>query len=243
MCSIVKGNEIMSDLIDIRKSYVKFLGSSNAWRSSLKSVLYSKKFCCYLTKECLAEHIGEFPFSHPYRNNFLPIIFEKKIYLFRSQSFKRKKIPFLEIIENNDSLKFEEYVQRSKIEKISYSSLQTLINSEDYTDLHIKIKFNHDNIDYELITKVEYINFNVKKSTKQYFQPIMGYVPMINNRKLSYGYCVINISNGIEQNLQFLLNKDINLFQINENDYLIKKILKKPLIYLHFYFAKQISLI
>ena len=121
--------------------------------------------------------------------------------------------------------------------------MQTLINSEDYTDLHIKIKFNHDNIDYELITKVEYINFNVKKSTKQYFQPIMGYVPMINNRKLSYGYCVINISNGIEQNLQFLLNKDINLFQINENDYLIKKILKKPLIYLHFYFAKQISLI
>ena len=95
MCSIVKGNEIMSDLIDIRKSYVKFLGSSNAWRSSLKSVLYSKKFCCYLTKECLAEHIGEFPFSHPYRNNFLPIIFEKKYIYFVLNHLREKKFRFL----------------------------------------------------------------------------------------------------------------------------------------------------
>ena len=80
----------MSDLIDLRKSYIKFSGEENAWRSNLKSILYSEKSCCYLTKECLSEEIGSLPFSHLYKNNFLPIILDEKIYIFRAQSFKEK---------------------------------------------------------------------------------------------------------------------------------------------------------
>ena len=228
----------MPDFIDLRKSYVKFFGSENAWRSNLKSILYSEKLCCYLTKECLSEEIGKFPFSHPHRNSFLPIILDKKIYIFRSQSFKKKNIPLLEILENDHSLKFKKYIQSSKIIKFNFQTVQRLINLEQYKDLYIKIQFNHDEIEYDLITKVEYINFNVKKSSNQYLQPIMGYVPMIYNKKLSYGYCVINISDGIEQNLQFLLNKDINLFQINKNDHMIKKFLKNTLNVLTFIFCK-----
>ena len=61
---------------------------------------------------------------------------------------------------------------------------------------------------------------------------------MIYKKKLSYGYCVINILDGIEQNLQFLLNKDVNLFQVNQNDHLIKKFLKKALNLSTFLFCK-----
>ena len=227
----------MSDLIDLRKSYIKFSGEEKAWRSNLKSILYSEKSCCYLTKECLSEEIGKFPFSHPHRNEFLPIILDKKIYIFRSQSFKRKNIPLLEILENDNLLKFKEYIQRSKIIKFNALKMQRDIHSKKYKDLYIKIQFNQDKIEYELITKVEYINFNVKKSSNQYLQPIMGYVPMIYKKKLSYGYCVINILDGIEQNLQFLLNKDVNLFQTYQGD-LIKKLLKKIFNYFTFLFRK-----
>ena len=62
----------MSDLIDLRKSYIKFSGEENAWRSNLKSILYSEKSCCYLTKECLSEEIGKFPFITALCNAVLP---------------------------------------------------------------------------------------------------------------------------------------------------------------------------
>lgn len=121
----------MPDLIDLRKSYINFFGSKNAWKSNLKSILYSQKFCCYLTKECLSEEIGKFPFSHPHRNEFLPIILDKKIYIFRSQSFKRKNIPLLEILENDNLLKFKEYIQRSKIIKFNALKMQRDIHSKN----------------------------------------------------------------------------------------------------------------
>ena len=147
-------------------------------------------------------------------------------------------MPLLEILENDNLLKFKEYIQRSKIIKFNALKMQRDIHSKKYKHLYIKIQFNQDKIEYELITKVEYINFNVKKSSNQYLQPIMGYVPMIYKKKLSYGYCVINILDGIEQNLQFLLNKDVNLFQVNQNDHLIKKFLKKALNLSTFLFCK-----
>ena len=61
---------------------------------------------------------------------------------------------------------------------------------------------------------------------------------MISKNKISYGYCVINILNGIEQNLQFFLIDDMSLFQTYQGDSAIKKLLKKMFNNFTFLFRK-----
>ena len=162
----------------------------------------------------------------------------KKYIYFVLNHLKRKVTPLVEKVEDNDLLKFKKYFQRSKIKKLNFKSVQRLIYSEKYEELFIKIQFNYDKIEYKLISKVEYINFNAKKSSNQYLQPIFGYVPMISKNKISYGYCVINILNGIEQNLQFFLIDDMSLFQTYQGDSAIKKLLKKMFNNFTFLFRK-----
>ena len=79
----------------------------------------------------MSEEIASLPFSHLYKNNFLPIILDEKIYIFRAQSFKEKVTPLVEKVEDNDLLKFKKYFQRSKIKKLNFKSVQRLIYSEN----------------------------------------------------------------------------------------------------------------
>ena len=60
---------------------------------------------------------------------------------------------------------------------------------------------------------------------------------MISKNKISYGYCVINILNGIEQNLQFFLVDDMSLFQTYQRDSAIKKLLKKTFNYFYIFIS------
>ena len=57
------------------------INKDNSWRTSTKSLLVNltdnKKY--YLTKECRAEHIGQYPFLHQSQSEFC-IIFEDKKY-------------------------------------------------------------------------------------------------------------------------------------------------------------------
>lgn len=213
----------MSKLVDLRKSFAEFSGNnskSNKWRSQIKSYISSKEINGYLTKECLAEYIGKEPFSHSHRNEFLPIILNDQIYVFRSQSLKQNKISLMEL--NND-LQFNLQLYKSKIYKIKFKTILKSLKSKSFKDIYIEIKFNFEGNNHTLINKVDYLNFS---HNKRYIQPIMGYVPMFIGNKLSYGYCVINIKDGVEQKLQFLLKEDIKLFTINKNDNFIKRKIK-----------------
>ena len=226
----------MSELIDLRKSTLEFSGvteKSNKWRSQIKSFITSKKSKIYLTKECLSEHISKEPFSHPHRNEFLPILLNNKIFIFRSQSFKLKNIP---LIERTENLSFKKQFYNSKICIVEYNELLEHLKKQNFIDLFIKINFKYKNNDFQLVSKIEYVNFC---NSQNYVQPILGYIPMFIENQISFGYCVINIKNGIEQKLQFLLKEDIKLFQHHQNENFLKYNLKNILNLIMFLFRRS----
>ena len=62
---------------------------------------------------------------------------------------------------------------------------------------------------------------------------------MFIENQISFGYCVINIKNGIEQKLQFLLKEDTKLFLYHQNENFLKYNLKNILNFIMFIFRRS----
>ena len=59
--------------IDIHNSVIHFIEKKNSWRTNIESILITENKKIYLVKECRAEKVGEHPFLHIGRYEFLGI--------------------------------------------------------------------------------------------------------------------------------------------------------------------------
>ena len=77
---------------------------------------------------------------------------------------------------------------------LNLKKAHALISSRKVKNVICKLDYKLDNQSYSLVSKCEYINFNIQSSTKKYLQPIIGYVPFIlkDEKKVAYVVCNLN---------------------------------------------------
>ena len=230
-------------VINLRKSFIHIVGKSSTQRVNIQSILSTENKKIFLLKESRAEIIGEHPFFHPGRYEFLGIIEDEKTNFIRTYAVDSNKGN----IELNAEQKNKKYIVESDVDYLSFEKIHEIIVTAIPNNIFCEIKYDYENIKYSLITKCEYINYNTEKNSVKYLQPIMGYVPFILNNTLRYGYVALNINEKVNGNLEFLLCEKSSLFSIRENNNLIKKLIKETLNKLLFFskknnFSKLISL-
>ena len=229
--------------IDLEKSFVHFIGQKNSFRTNIKSILAFENNSFFLVKECRAELVGQNPFSHTGRYEFLGVVDKDNTYFIRTEPLDNNSSN----IELNNKIKNKKNIFMTDVEYLSFEKNNEIISSNELSNIYCEIEYEYKNIKYNLISKCEFINYNTLKDNVKYLQPIMGYVPFILNNKLSYGYVAFNINEKSNGNLEFLLCEKSPLFSVNEKDNWVKKIIKKILNNLIFFtkknnFSKLISL-
>lgn len=229
--------------IDLEKSFIHFIGQKNSFRTNIKSILTFENNSFILVKECRAELVGLNPFNHTGRYEFLGIVEKDKTHFIRTEPLDGN----LTNLELNTRIKNIKNIVMTDIEYLSFEKLNEIVSSNVPLNIHCEIEYEYENIKYNLISKCEFINYNTLKDDGKYLQPIMGYVPFISNNDLRYGYVVLNITEKVNGNLEFLLCEKSSLFNISKKDNLIKKLIKKTFNNLIFFskknnFSKLISL-
>jgi len=221
--------------IDIDKSVIHFIEEENSWRTDIESILITENKKIYLVKECRAEQVGEHPFLHIGRYEFLGIIEDDKTHFIRTSATGDKKSN----LQLNAPIKNKKYIIKSNVEYLNFEEVYKIVSSGKTNNIYCEIEYLYEGIKYNLITKCKYINYNTKKSDEKYLQPIMGYVPFIINNKLRYGYVALYV--GVKQNgyLEFLLNKKSNIFTINSEENFIKFYIKKILNTMLFFYKQN----
>jgi len=213
-------------MINIDKSFIHFVGEKNSWRTNIKSILSTENKKFFLVKECRAESVGEHPFfNHPSRYEFLGIITDDKTHFIRTSSVDVNKGN----VQLNAPTKNKKYIVESNVNYLSFEEVNEIVLSGKTINIYCEIEYEHEGIQYSLISKCEYINYNSKKNGDKYLQPIMGYVPFILKNQLRYGYVVLNVNEKKNGYLEFLLNEKTAIFNINQNKNLIKFFIKKIL--------------
>ena len=230
--------------INLNKSFVHFIESKNSYRANIKSILTFKNNSLFLTKECRAELIGEKPFYHTGRYEYLAIEDNYGTSVLRTYSLDCKKTN----LKYQSSKKNKKNILTSNIKYLSFNEVYEIVSSNNPTNIFCEIEYEFENKKYNLITKCEYINYNSDKSEEKYLQPIMGYVPFVLNNIISYGYVVLYVKkDGVNGNLEFLISEKNSLFTIGKNENIIRKLIKLILNNLLFFskkneFSKYISL-
>ena len=231
--------------IDLKKSFVHFIGPKNSWRTNIKSILTFENNSLFLVKECRAELVGANPFNHPGRYEFLGIVDDDKTHFIRTKpldgNFKN--------IQLDAQIKNKKNIVKADIEYLSFERVNEIVSSDETSSIYCEIEYEYESIKYNLTSKCEYINYSTLKNNEKYLQPIMGYVPFILDNNLRYGYVVIKVNEKVNGNLEFLLNEKSSLFSssLDGKDNLIKKLIKNILNNLLFFmkqnnFTKLISL-
>tara|TARA_B110000483_G_C18049393_1_gene485868 strand:- start:54 stop:809 length:756 start_codon:yes stop_codon:yes gene_type:complete len=229
--------------IDLKKSFVHFIGTTNSWRTNIKSILTFENNTLFLVKECRAEHLGANPFNHSKRYEHLGIVDGDKTHFIRTKpldvNFKN--------IQLNIQKKIKKNIVKADIEYLSFERVHEIVSSDETSNIYCEIEYEYESIKYNLTSKCEYINYNTLKNSEKYLQPLMGYVPFILNNNLTYGYVVIEVNEKVNGNLEFLLNEKSSLLSLDGKDNLIKKLIKNILNNLLFFmkqnnFTKLISL-
>ena len=230
--------------INLKKSFVHFLGPKNSWRTNIKSILTYENNSLFLVKECRAEIIGEKPFYQIGRYEYLAIEDNYGTSAFRTYSLDYKKTN----LKYQSSTKNKKNILKSDIKYLSFNEVNEIVSSNNPSNIFCEIEYEFENKKYNLITKCEYINYNSDKSEEKYLQPIMGYVPFVLNNIINYGYVVLYVKkDGVNGNLEFLISEKNYLFTIGENENIIRKLIKLILNNLLFFskkteFSKYISL-
>ena len=230
-------------VINIHESFIHIGDKRNFWRTNIKSILSTENKKIFLVKECRAELVGEHPFFHPGRYEFLGIIEDDKTHLIKTSVVDGNKGN----TQLNAQLKNKKYIVESNVNYLSFEKIHEIVSSGKTNNIYCEIKYEYEGIKYSLITKCEYINYNAEKNSDKYLQPIMGYVPFILKNQLRYGYVVLNVNEKKNGCLEFLLNEKTAIFNINPKQNLIKFFIKKILnIFLFFTkkndFTKLISI-
>ena len=222
-------------VINIHKSSIHFVGEKNSWRTNIKSILSTENKKIFLVKECRAELIGEHPFFHAGRYEFLGIIEDDKTHLIRTSVVDGNKGN----TQLNAQLKNKKYIVESNVNYLSFEKVNEIVSSGKTNNIYCEIEYEYEAIKYSLISKCEYINCNIAKNGDRYLQPIMGYVPFILKNQLRYGYVVLNVNEKKNGCLEFLLNEKTAIFNINQKKNLIKFFIKKILNIFIFFMKKN----
>ena len=210
------------NLLDLEKSYIYFgCNADNCWRASIKSTLTdltdNKTF--YLTKECRAERIGQYPFTHPAKselciivenNNFKYLIRDNPV--LKKNDFDKTCYDIVSLRKNENEI----VLTKTDYELLDYDNVLKHLNNRTLENIYCKLEYNFQNKKYSIFSKVEYINFpgfNVKnrKLDDNYLQPIMGYIPFKKDEKIYIAYVVRYISLKLEGNLEFRLRANTKL--------------------------------
>ncbi len=225
------------NILDLENSYIYFnTNKENCWRGSIKSTLTdrtnNKTF--YLTKECRAERIGQYPFEHKAKSEICIVVENKNCrYLirdnpvFKEKDFDNHHYRTHTLQENKD----EVILTKADYEILDYESILKHLNNKTLKDIYCKLNYTFQNKNYSVFSKVEYINFpgsNVKNKEldTNYLQPIMGYVPFENNGKIYIAYVARYINPKIEGNLEFRLRANTELSNFYYGVYSLKVRLK-----------------
>lgn len=208
--------------LDLENSYLYFgCNKDNCWRTSIKSTLTNttdnKTF--FLAKECRAEKVGQYPFTHPAKSELCIVVEDKNCkYLirdnpvFKNDDFDSHHYGTQSLKENED----EVILKKTDYELLDYENVLKHLNNRSLENVYCKLDYTFQNKSYSVFSKVEYINFpgskvNNRKLDTNYLQPIMGYVPFENNGKIYIAYVVRYISPKLEGNLEFRLRANTKL--------------------------------
>jgi len=234
--------------INLEKSFLfAHINKYNSWRSSVKSLLINltdnKKY--YLTKECRAESIGQYPFTHPAKSEMCIIFEDKKLkYLIRDNPVLKKNdfdnhhYQIVPIKENEDKV----IVTETDYDLLDYNNTLNFLKNRSLENIYCKLDYNFQNKKYSIFSKVEYINFPGSNSKNRnydtsFLQPIMGYVPFEQDGKIFITYVVRYTSPKLEGNLEFILRANTNFPKFNYSSNSLKGRLKRFLVSL-LYFIK-----
>ena len=192
----------------------------------------NKKY--YLTKECRAEHIGQYPFLHQSQSEFCIIFEDKKLkYLIRNSPVSKKNdfdnhhYDIHSLKENEDKVILTE----TDYDLLDYNNTLNILNNRSLENIYCKLDYNFQNKKYSIFSKVEYINFpgsnsKNRKLDTSFLQPIMGYVPFEKDGKIYIAYVARYTSPKLEGNLEFRLRANTKLSNFYYGDYGLKVRLK-----------------
>ena len=220
-------------MVDIENSSIYLLGEKNCWRANVKSILFSKDKSFILTKECRSEKISlSNPFDHPDRNEIMALIENDQVYILRSHSIVlNSKYE----ITREDKIKAIKNLPEKNFKTLEFKKAHTLISSRKIKNIICKLDYKLDNQSYSLISKCEYINFNIQSSSKKYLQPIIGYVPFILKGEKKVAYVACNLNEEKNSDIFFIVRDRTYIFNTKKNSFFtnfIKKILNHCVFFL-----------
>ncbi len=208
-------------MLDLENSYVYFnCGEVNCWRGAIKSTLtnITDNKTYYLTKECRAEIIGQYPFKHQSNSEICIIVKDKDCKyairdnpIFKNDDFDNHHYHMVSLKESND----EVILTKTNYELLDYENILEHLYNRTLENIYLNLDYTFQNKKYSIFSKVEYLNFPgsmVDKKTEKnrtldtnYLQPIIGYVPFENNGKIHIAYVARYISQNLQGNLEFRL--------------------------------------
>jgi hypothetical protein len=222
-------------LTNLNKSFIHFINKKNTHRNNIKSILTTEKKKYFLTKECRAELIGKDPFSRQKKYEFLNIIEGDKNFYIRTAPTGIKA----NNIEINTTDENKKYITESEIEYLNFEKTYEIVASNSLDNIFCEITYNYENKKYNLISKCEYINYNTNKNDENYLQPVLGYVPFILKNNLSFGYVTFYATEKNNENIQFVLNEQRPIVNLDNEKNLILFSMKKIVSFFFFFLIKN----
>tara|TARA_E500000178_G_scaffold353906_1_gene421118 strand:- start:94 stop:822 length:729 start_codon:yes stop_codon:yes gene_type:complete len=223
-------------VIDIENSSVYLLGETNCWRANVKSVLFSKDKSFILTKECRSETISSSnPFEIDDRNEVIALIENDQVYILRSNSISSNS---KYETTREDKIKAFKYLPEKNFNALEFKQAHNLISSREVKNIICKLDYKLDDESYSLISKCEYINFNIQSSSNKYLQPIIGYVPFILNAEKKVAYVACNLNEEKNSDIFFIVRDRTPIFNIKKNSF-FKNFIKKILNSCFFFLKKK----
>ena len=229
--------------INLENSYAYFNPEhQNTWRANIRSIIENEDTLVkyYLTKECRAELISEYPFHHPSISEFCPVIGSDKscVYLRNYPTYSSGKNfnhDYQKKINNNFKLKLNYFDYKD----ITYREVLKLLRSDTQNDFYFKLTFKYQKNNFNLFTKIDYINFS---HFSDYIQPIIGYVPFIEDDHIYMAYIAFNQKK--ERSVKFdarLKKRNFPSESVNKHKNILKKVVLNFLDFFDFFKVSEFT--
>ena len=137
-----------------------------------------------------------------------------------------------------DKIKEIKNLPERNFNTLEFKKAHTLISSRKIKNIICKLDYKLDNQSYSLISKCEYINFNIQSSSNKYLQPIIGYVPFILKDEKKVAYFACNLNEEKNSDIFFIVRDRTSIFTTKKNSFLTKFI-KKILNHCFFFIKKK----
>ena len=198
---------------------------SNRWWTGIQCVLARRTHGdgdeqrAYLSHECRAESVTEDPFSHTGDYEYVGITTWSGNYAIRSghkllgsdPSKPDGAAPSYETID----MPMRVSTADRDVRPAPFDEVLQMLRSDfegGYRTMHMAITYRQQNHDYTLYVPCRYINFpHPNETTKNYLQPISGYVVYERDERFFIAYVVCHIADGLVKSLQFKLRERVTL--------------------------------